>query len=316
MLFIKAIDINEELLWTDLINQSQTASFFQTPEWLRLWLKHFDGKAKINGIYDGGDLIGMAPFYDDKQRVGFLGLSPVLGNELVTDFGDIIVAVGREKEVWEAIIKNNPINKKKSKWELNFVREDSPSFSILQQLGGKVEEVDVSPYIDLPKNWEEYLASLERKDRHELKRKMRRLEGEGAVKVCYDGDPDQVEEFFRLMALSDEQKRNFLSPQMKDFFRDIIQTFWSQKKLWLCFLKLEDKNIAVALLFEFKNEMLLYNSGFDPAFFHLSAGLLVKALMIKQAIEEEKKRFDFLRGGERYKYDLGAKERKLYNISL
>ena len=74
--------------------------------------------------------------------------------------------------------------------------------------------------------------------------------------------------------------------------------------------------IAAVIVFLFNNQMLLYNSGFDPQYQSISPGLILKSYMIKQAIEEGKSRFDFLRGGERYKYDLGGKERKLYKVTL
>ena len=43
-------------------------------------------------------------------------------------------------------------------------------------------------------------------------------------------------------------------------------------------------------------------------------GLLNKALSLKEAIEEGKHSFDFLRGTERYKYNLGAKDQVVYQM--
>jgi CelD/BcsL family acetyltransferase involved in cellulose biosynthesis len=48
----------------------------------------------------------------------------------------------------------------------------------------------------------------------------------------------------------------------------------------------------------------------------LSVGLLNKALCIREAIEEGRRAFDFLRGSERYKYDLGGTDRLLYRIAV
>ena len=81
-------------------------------------------------------------------------------------------------------------------------------------------------------------------------------------------------------------------------------------------MRKDNINIAVTLSFHYQDEVLLYNSGFDPEYGYLSAGLLLTADLIKQAIEQNKKIFDFLRGNERYKYDLGGKERNLYKISF
>jgi len=183
-------------------------------------------------------------------------------------------------------------------------------------LGGKVEEMEVSPYIDLPATWDEYLSILSRHDRHELRRKIRRAKEAEVVMADYQGDTSVIEDFFRLMIAGNQSKRNFLSEEMKEFFRELINTFWQKQVLDLKFLKYEGKMIAATLSFLFKDEVLLYNSGFAAPYNNLSPGLILKAYTIKKAIEEGKKKYDFLRGGERYKYDLGGVKRNLYKISF
>ena len=46
-------------------------------------------------------------------------------------------------------------------------------------MAGKYSQDDVSVILDLPATWEEYLQLLDTKQRHELKRKLRRLSEEG-----------------------------------------------------------------------------------------------------------------------------------------
>jgi CelD/BcsL family acetyltransferase involved in cellulose biosynthesis len=311
--------------WGTLLSRSLTGTFFQSTEWLSIWGKHFGGTSTVIGVFDNEQLIGIAPFLIRDEKVSILGIDPVLSGEMVSDFGDIISLQGREKEVWETIINKFQISNFKFqikskvqnlKYKLNFIREDSPSFQILKDLGGKIEETDSAPYLDLPKSWEEYLSGLDRHDRHELRRKTRKMEEAGVKQTFYTDNPQEIEEFFKLMVLGNEQKRNFLSPEMKEFFKSVIVTLSAQKLLELSFLKLENEYIAAVMLFHFKNEVLLYNSGFNPEYSYLSPGLILKSYTIKQAIESGRSRYDFLRGGERYKYDLGGRERKLYNIIL
>ncbi|MCJ7740985.1 hypothetical protein MUP32_06785, partial [Candidatus Microgenomates bacterium] len=177
MLIIKQIRFNDPIDWNALIEKSKTATFFQTREWLKLWLKHFPVEELILGVYEGDKLIGIAPFLKKENSLQFLGVAEVLGNNKVSDFGNIIALSGREKEVWEAII--NQIQNSSASWrikiqneklDLNFIREDSPSLGILRELGGKIEEVDAAPYLELPVTWEEYLGQLDRHNRHELRR--------------------------------------------------------------------------------------------------------------------------------------------------
>ena len=72
-------------------------------------------------------------------------------------------------------------------------------------------------------------------------------------------------------------------------------------------LKIEGKIATGIMSFESQDEYWLYNSGYDPEFSYYSVGLLLKAHSIKKAIEAGKKKYDFLRGNERYKYELGGK---------
>jgi CelD/BcsL family acetyltransferase involved in cellulose biosynthesis len=68
--------------------------------------------------------------------------------------------------------------------------------------------------------------------------------------------------------------------------------------------------------FDYEGSYLLYNSGYDPGYSHLSVGLLNKALSIKDAVERGRESFEFLRGTERYKYDLGAQDRAIYRLTV
>ncbi len=84
----------------------------------------------------------------------------------------------------------------------------------------------------------------------------------------------------------------------------------------LFFLTLGGVRAAAVLCFCGSEESLLYNSGYDPSYAYLSVGLLSKALALRKAIEEGKTRFDFLRGAEPYKYDLGARDVPVYRVAV
>lgn len=315
MFSLHEIKLQDESNWDNLVMYSATATFFQNKEWLILWLKHFPVDHTIIGVYEGQESIGIVPLNFANDKVNLLGVTPVLNGELVSDFGDIITKKGREKEVWEMLLGNRQQATGNRVLEFNFIREDSPSLDILRTLGGTTEEVDKAPYLDLPKTWEEYLECLDRHNRHELKRKMRKIENEDVQIVTSSGSLEDINELFRLMILSDE-KRRFLSEEMKAYFQDLIISCYKNKYAELMFMQKDHINIAATLSFHYRDDVLLYNSGFDPQYGYLSAGLILKAHLIKRAIEQNKKRFDFLRGNERYKYDLGGKERKLYKIKI
>ena len=54
----------------------------------------------------------------------------------------------------------------------------------------------------------------------------------------------------------------------------------------------------------------------DPRFREMAPGVVLLSHCIRTAIERGDVEFDFLRGQERYKYDLGAHDRGVYRVRL
>ena len=178
----------------------------------------------------------------------------------------------------------------------------------------------ISVEMDLPAEWEEYLATLVAKQRHEVKRKLRRLSEAGDVGyrcVKPDGDfDDSLNAFFRLFALSQPEKAGFMTRQMESFFRDLAGAMAETELLRFGIMELDKSPIAMIMSFDFNDTMYLYNSAYDPDYRSLSAGLMSKVLCIKESIEQGKKKWDFLKGSEIYKYHLGGQEVPLYNCQI
>ncbi len=299
---------------------------FQSVWYLEAFAKHFssDDKLILLGIFREEQFIGYGAFEKNDNAIVFLGMKPVFSKEEVTDYGDIYLSdwsSGVAVQAWEAIWKwfeDNNI----SALQLDYVREDSETYKIFKE--NKIARTttaitvqEVAPYITLPNSWDKYLVSLDRKERKELKRKMSRLDTVKNFHVCSDETLQlDFEEFIRLHRLSDSEKHKFMSEGMKSFFWDL---FMAKKGSWeasLCFLKIDGKYTSSIMSFEFEDEIYAYNSGYDSAYDFYSVGLLLHAFKIKEAVEKKKKLYDFLRGGERYKYDLGAKDLQLYRIII
>lgn len=76
--------------------------------------------------------------------------------------------------------------------------------------------------------------------------------------------------------------------------------------------------VPIAAMFQIlcQRRTFLYNSGFDPRFREMAPGVVLLSHCIRAAIERGDVEFDFLRGQERYKYDLGAHDRGVYRVRL
>ncbi len=299
---------------------------FQAFWYQKVFAEAFSSKfdVVILGMYEEEFLLAIGGFEIDGKTARFLGTRDVSDTEGlsqdITDFGDLLWSSegkGKAEEIWESIkeyLKSQHVDT----LQLDYVRDDSPTYLYFHtQKNISIKQQEVSPFITLPYTWDEYLESLSKKDRHELKRKIKRLETQTSYKMCTNLTmPEDFEAFIRLHRLSDFQKEKFMTEKMKQFFWDVIAT---KKDTWdthICSMFIDDKEVAAIMVFTNDKQMLLYNSGFDPEFGYFSVGLLIKAFLVKKAIEDKVKIYDFLRGNERYKYDLGAKDMPLFGITI
>jgi CelD/BcsL family acetyltransferase involved in cellulose biosynthesis len=179
---------------------------------------------------------------------------------------------------------------------------------------------DVSLELDLPSTWDEYLAQLEAKQRHEVRRKLRRLWEAGNVEHrCLDAGEqvsEYMERFLSLFSLSREEKASFMTPQREPFFRSLARNMAEIGLLRFGTIEVDAQPAAITMGFDYGEAHYLYNSAYEPQFEYLSVGLLCKVLCLKESIEKGKKKWDFLKGGEPYKYRLGGREIPIYRCQI
>ena len=84
----------------------------------------------------------------------------------------------------------------------------------------------------------------------------------------------------------------------------------------LYFLQSELGDLSYAFVYENKDGVYLYNSSKNPEFDHLNSGIVLIDLIVQKLIDEKKVFFDFLKGTERYKFDLGGNAVQLYDVEL
>ena len=176
-----------------------------------------------------------------------------------------------------------------------------------------LEREDVCPVVTLPEgaDLEGYLSTLGKKSRHEIRRKMRRAEGVGEVRLIDSTKPlDDLEVFIDLHQRKWGDKGLFKpgegGRQSRVFFRRMFELFGVDGPLRLAFLYVGDRRIAAGITFETPDATLYYNAGVDPDSRDLSPGVLMVAAFAERALERGARRLDFLRGNEQYKYEWGA----------
>ena len=306
--------------WEGLLGRAGENNIFLSPQWYELWWDSLaDGhELLLYACMDGDELVGVLPLKRTANELSFIGSANVC------DYMDFVVAGGREEEVYAAITEHM-LGMEWKELALNGVDGQSPTMTRLvdslreRGVGVTIRPEEVCPTVKLPGSWDEYLAGLNKKDRHELRRKLRRLYSAGDVRYhvaaqC-DGFPNDLEEFLGLLENSRADKAAFMTPKMRGFFRHTLSGLAKVGAVQLSFLEVDGKRVSSTVCFDYDNRYFLYNSGYDTDYSHLSVGLLLKALCLKRAIENGKTEFNFLRGAEPYKYHLGAVDEVVYTIS-
>jgi len=307
--------------WRALLNGGREAKVFQHPVWQQIWLEEFQGDRQplLLSVRDGARLLAVAPLLREGTRLS------LIGDHNICDYMDFVMAPGEEKESLSALLDALQ-GEDWTELELRGLAVGSPTLALLPSLAGdrglevRVEREAVCPQLDLPSTWEDYLAQLGKKNRHELKRKIRRLYSTAvSVRLLALRTPAEVGEgmdtFLRLMTLKCD-KAQFMTPQMERFFRRAAVALAEEGLIALYMLEMDGRRVASALCFEDENEVLLYNSGYDPELSYLSVGLISKALLLRSAIEGGRRHLDFLRGNESYKYDLGGRDAEVHRCLI
>lgn len=298
-----------ERLWKSIDVQNENP--FQDYEINKIWFEIFGKSSKLKIFSDNKNFI--APMYF-KERVAYF-----CGGQDLFDYHDLIsnehVNKNDIKQLFDEILNKNSLI------ELNSIASGSKLHIFAQELEKefKIEYIyeDVCPIINLPNSFENYLLQLSKKNRHEIRRKIRKFENNLEFEIV-ETDPSNVDgnilEFFRLMKLNSE-KRNFLNQSRIEFMSRIIEYGILSNKGNLSFIKVNNEMIATSFVFQNKDKLFVYNSGYNDNYSEYSVGLLNHIYNIRNKISKFKF-IDFLRGSEDYKYRIGCINQELITIKI
>jgi CelD/BcsL family acetyltransferase involved in cellulose biosynthesis len=309
--------------WSGLHESCAERIPFVTPEWQSVWLRHFqaDRRLAVLSVREGERLLGVMPLLIEGARAEFVG------HYSICDYLDVVIAPGFESQCLSSLLDHLSTGGI-TDIELRGLREDSPTLPALLECASgagfaATSELEaISPRLHLPDSWEDYLGRLSKKDRHELRRKLRRLEAAGGdlelriITSAAEAEP-LLPQLFHLMRVSNHHKEEFLDrPGMQAFFADMVATMADAGMLRFHVLTMDRSPVAMVLNLDVGGTLYMYNSGYDPAYAQYAVGLMSKALLIRDAIESGRRCVDFMRGDESYKYNLGGKDRQVHRVVL
>lgn len=333
--------------WNKLAWESDTL-IFQTFEWNRIWWKHFGTNKKlyIMAVYIKNKLAGIAPlFKDDVTLFGckvytslrFLGSyvrqpegEPLLGNISYSDYLNCIIDPEYEEIFYTLILKHfKGVMSDFDEIVLDEISEESTILNTMipilvksnYGLSYKSDQASSSPIIQLDSTWNEYLKSLNAKDRYNARRYYKRSK-QGKKKVFNieklkhaDDLPGVQSDFIRL---HQQQWNNrgfagtFSEQRMRDFFMEISNSFY--EKDWIEFNmavpeEVDEKYVAIDVIMTYKNRLYLLHRGMgeEPFYRRKGPGNVLLYARLNEAINDGVNIFDMLRGSEEFKLKMATK---------
>ena len=309
-------DFSSELeeVWSNLTSSSDSSPFlklFLHKSWYEIF-----GKPGSLYVINHSDDILLPLVLDNKY-------AEITGDQDLFDYHDFIYKKNLDSQKVKEIIDYSFSNLNIHNLKIKSVPEKSLTHKLIisscNELGIKVTsyDEDLSPYLDLDSSFENYLMKLNKKNRHEIRRKMNKLESAGnvSIKKCSNNEvADWIEIFFSLM-IHNPEKKIFLTEKRKSFMKNIILNSVENEFGELNFLLFNEEPVATTFFFKQKNKLSIYNSGYDPDYSSYSVGLMNHIYNINN-YSGKIPVIDFLRGSEDYKFRIGCIPSNLLTLSL
>jgi CelD/BcsL family acetyltransferase involved in cellulose biosynthesis len=198
----------------------------------------------------------------------------------------------------------------------------SPLVEFSRAAGWQVEDAEACPVLELPATYTEYVSSLGKNMREQIKRYPKRLEKQFSVEYELAQSDEQVQralsDLFLLHGTALAAARSNRSTRVaatQQFIAPVCSAFFKRDWLRLWTLRCDGQAACVVLNYFHGGRYHFFIGGFEPELMRWSVGTCLFARVLEHAISEGAREFDFLRGEEEYKYRFGAVNRDYKTIS-
>lgn len=315
--------------WQALAAQDDQAGLFNDWAWNSLWWEHYGhlGELLVLLVYEGEQLVGIGPFYRGQRRALGLKMCDTLqfigtGGDTSPDDLNILVLASKRQTVTDVICDHVFSDKFPMRLLLTDVNAESSFYEAFTARNGCVNGYHVKQTIQsrrwatLPELWPDFRAQISRNTHKQIKRRQNRLDALENVNMQVCATQQDVDiAFTALIDLHSARWQSkggagsFGSEVYRSFHQSLMKQLLVRKQLWLITLTLDDEIIAVEYAFSYKDTLMFFQTGFNPAHENLSPGHVLMTFAIKQSIESGLKRIDLLKGDYEYKSSYTNEER-------
>jgi CelD/BcsL family acetyltransferase involved in cellulose biosynthesis len=328
---------------------------FHSWDWLAGWWKHYgdgvdvtderDGEAPgdrrlyVLSVFDdapvkadakGRRLIGVAPWYLDRSRFKGNVLRWLGSGKVCTDHLSVICQSEEAERVTVAIA--DALTTQFDDWDrIDLGAVDGDNLTIEKLMVHLTERdclvsrqaADSCWVVDLPTNWDEYLAGISKSHRKQLRQLERRVLESERVRWHRVRTVDDLERAWPILVDLHQRRRRslgepgcFASRAFHDFHREVAARLFQRGQLRMSWLELDGTPAAAEYHFAGAATTYAYQGGVDPNRLPEEPGRLSTVLCLSAAIDEGHTRADFLRGDEPYKAHWRATPRTTYDCRV
>ena len=310
--------------WTELVEASEYPLPFLSHPWICLWWRHFgkdmefcapvvrDGSEFLAGIPLSIRTVGIAGVSLSVAEIAGTGPVPTRGMGLA-DKANLVVRRNAQEAGKHLTAELGKLLGRVDVINFKGVDDDSMAsdtvFSVMDA-PHPIRRIarSISPYLPIPRAWEDYLHLRSKNFRKQIKKKKRLIREAGHAEIARMGLDDDCRTWMAEVFSVNERSWSALRgtnlyrhPALKSFFAKLVAAMAEKGWIDLHLLRLDGQAIAYELCFDFEGRLFSYNSSFDKDMAKMSPGTVLTAAVIEAACHRELIEYDLLRGDETYK---------------
>jgi CelD/BcsL family acetyltransferase involved in cellulose biosynthesis len=326
--------------WSTLLQTNASASAFSIRAFHQAWWSAHGGGAEDVSLAArnpaSGELLGYLPLMRRPDGVIYSGatlhidyatvlLTPIEGAPSQTQDAAPALDAVADALARALLARNEPINlmriRPRDEAHTRMVAAIQRA-AISASRTATYDAEEPAPFIDLQgiRTLDEHLERLDKKQRHEIRRKVRRGEAAGVEIRASEDLLADLPEFIRLHRARWGERGLFTATAKGEeeelFMRELVATVPRETLTMLVARNEEFGTFAAGLFLRDAGALRYWNAGGDAAARALSPGVLLFVHGVSLAITEGRDQFDFLRGNEAYKYECGAVDAQVMKIQV
>jgi hypothetical protein len=320
---------------------------FRSWAWLCHWWRHYGPRNPSEArhlrlavlcVFDESEtLVGVAPWYLECSARHGRVLRPLGSGKVCSEYLSVLCQRSLEGPVVEALadfliqsaFDDGP---DALHWDLvdwdSVDAEDCVVARLMERLEKSGCTVDRRPgaccwRLDLPTSWESYIASMGKSQRRTVRRLEREMAESDDLALHSTTRLDELPRAMDILVDLHQRRRKmlgeegcFASERFLGFYRDVVPELFCQGRVQIHWLDLGGKPIAAEYQLQGNGVVYVYQAGVDPDAMEHEPGNMINVMILKQAIEQGLRAYDFLRGDEQYKARFRAKPRPSVNYRV